>query len=275
MKKLLFIVVLVLLFTPLFNVSAQGNYDSLSKYIIRAGDTLWSISQSFDVDISLLLNINPELADKNIIKVGQKLNVPTRMQIHKIHSGDTLWSISKRYKIDINKITALNNIKQADLIEVGTTLIIPAKKSYDDKNKTNSFKNNNYLRSSVSYQEDDFIWPTKYRRITSPFGKRWGRMHEGIDIAVPKGSLVKAAKSGRIIKSRYIRGYGNVIYIDHGSGIMTRYAHNSRLLVSEGEKVYKGQAIAYSGNTGRSTGPHLHFEIRINGQAVNPISYLD
>ena len=118
-----------------------------------------------------------------------------------------------------------------------------------------------------------FIWPVS-GPVTSPFGMRWGRMHEGIDISVPEGTPVHAAASGRVILAAYTGGYGNYTCIDHGGGLSTCYAHQSSFAVSSGQSVQQGQVIGYSGNTGSSTGPHLHFEVRVNGSAVDPMGYL-
>jgi murein DD-endopeptidase MepM/ murein hydrolase activator NlpD len=122
-------------------------------------------------------------------------------------------------------------------------------------------------------------WPVS-GRISSPFGWRMHpilrkkKYHSGIDLAIPSGTAVKAADGGRVLVSGWQGGYGNFIAIDHGKGISTCYGHNSRLLVRAGEWVKKGQTIAFSGNTGLSTGPHLHFEVRVNGNPVNPLGYL-
>lgn len=123
------------------------------------------------------------------------------------------------------------------------------------------------------------IWPAR-GRISSPFGWRMHpilksrRFHSGIDIAVPSGTPVQAADNGVVLISGWNGGYGYFIAIDHGKGISTAYAHNSRLLVKEGDVVTKGQTIALSGSTGWSTGPHLHFEVRENGTPVDPLKYL-
>jgi murein DD-endopeptidase MepM/ murein hydrolase activator NlpD len=118
-----------------------------------------------------------------------------------------------------------------------------------------------------------FIWPVA-GPMTSGFGPRWGRMHEGVDIGVGEGTPVAASAAGRVIIAGWSGGYGNLVVIDHGGGISTAYAHNSRLVVSVGQSVAQGSIIAASGNTGHSTGPHVHFEIRINGAAVDPLPYL-
>jgi murein DD-endopeptidase MepM/ murein hydrolase activator NlpD len=118
-----------------------------------------------------------------------------------------------------------------------------------------------------------FIWPA-HGVMTSPFGWRWGRMHEGIDIAVPSGTPVVAAASGTVIVAGWMGGYGNLVVVDHGIGIATAYGHNTSIAAGVGQQVAQGQLIAYSGNTGNSTGPHIHFEVRINGSAVDPLGYL-
>ena len=111
-------------------------------------------------------------------------------------------------------------------------------------------------------------------KITSKFGIRRGRRHNGIDIKAPEGTPVRASESGKVIFSGYIRGYGNVIIIKHKGGWYTVYAHNKYNVVKKGEWVKKGQVIAYVGRTGRATAPHLHFEIRRGKKPVNPLRYI-
>jgi murein DD-endopeptidase MepM/ murein hydrolase activator NlpD len=118
-----------------------------------------------------------------------------------------------------------------------------------------------------------YQWPVS-GPVTSPFGWRWGRMHEGIDIAVPSGTPVHASAAGTVIYAGWMEGYGNFVIIDHGGGIATAYGHNTSVAVAVGQTVSQGQVIAYSGSTGHSTGPHVHFEVRVNGQAVDPLGYL-
>jgi murein DD-endopeptidase MepM/ murein hydrolase activator NlpD len=118
-----------------------------------------------------------------------------------------------------------------------------------------------------------FIWPV-HGVFTSGFGWRWGRMHEGIDLAVPNGTPVVAAAAGTVIVAGWTGGYGNLVVVDHGNGIATAYGHNTYVTVAPGQAVAQGQLIAYSGNTGHSTGPHVHFEVRVNGSAVDPLGYL-
>jgi murein DD-endopeptidase MepM/ murein hydrolase activator NlpD len=117
-----------------------------------------------------------------------------------------------------------------------------------------------------------FIWPVN-GSLTSPFGPRWGRMHEGVDIAAPGGTPIRAAKAGTIVLAEPYGGYGNYTCIDHGGGVSSCYAHQSAFAMTAGS-VGQGQVIGYVGNTGASFGDHLHFEIRINGAAVDPLGYL-
>jgi murein DD-endopeptidase MepM/ murein hydrolase activator NlpD len=118
-----------------------------------------------------------------------------------------------------------------------------------------------------------FVWPV-HGVLTSGFGWRWGRMHEGVDIAVSNGTPVVAAKAGVVIVAGWMGGYGNLVVVDHGGGVATAYGHNTSVTVGVGQPVEQGQLIAYSGSTGHSTGPHVHFEVRINGSAVDPMGYL-
>lgn len=121
-----------------------------------------------------------------------------------------------------------------------------------------------------------YIWPVEsgVYTITSRFGPRWGSFHSGVDLGMPTGNKIFAADGGVVTAAGYSGGYGYLVTIDHQNGMETRYAHNSQLLVNVGDKVFQGQEIAKSGNTGRSTGPHLHFEVRVNGDAKNPLDYL-
>jgi murein DD-endopeptidase MepM/ murein hydrolase activator NlpD len=117
------------------------------------------------------------------------------------------------------------------------------------------------------------VWPVS-GPITSPFGWRWGRMHEGIDIGVAEGTPIHAAAAGTVIYCGWEEGYGNFVVLDHGNNLATAYGHQSRIAVTCGQHVEQGDVIGYVGCTGHCTGPHLHFEVRVNGNAVDPMGYL-
>ena len=117
------------------------------------------------------------------------------------------------------------------------------------------------------------IWPVQ-GPIVSPFGMRWGRMHEGVDIGVPSGTPIHAAAAGTVIYAGWMSGYGNLVVIDHGHGLATAYGHQSAIAAGNGQSVSQGQVIGYVGCTGHCFGPHLHFEVRVNGAPVDPLGYL-
>ncbi len=138
----------------------------------------------------------------------------------------------------------------------------------DDKSLTNTD-----IQNDDTGKDDEFLNPT-LGVLTSNFGTRWGRLHSGIDIGADEGEAICAAKSGRVIFSGTADGYGNYIKIDHGGGLETAYGHCSVLAANVGDEVERGQTIAYVGSTGNSTGPHLHFEVKIDGEFKNPLDYV-
>ncbi|MCK5876014.1 MAG: M23 family metallopeptidase [Candidatus Marithrix sp.] len=117
-------------------------------------------------------------------------------------------------------------------------------------------------------------WPVRQGRVSSGYGKRWKRMHKGIDIAAKRGTPIFAVEAGVVVRSKYVGGYGRLVEIKHSKTYSTRYGHNSKNLVKAGDAVKRGQKIALVGSSGRSTGPHVHFEIRQAKIAINPIKYL-
>jgi murein DD-endopeptidase MepM/ murein hydrolase activator NlpD len=118
-----------------------------------------------------------------------------------------------------------------------------------------------------------FIWPVN-GPVVSGYGMRWGRLHEGIDISASTGTPIWAAAAGTVIYAGWLGGYGNLVVVDHGNGLATAYAHASAILVAVGQQVAQGETVSLVGSTGNSSGPHLHFEVRVNGVAVDPLLYL-
>lgn len=121
---------------------------------------------------------------------------------------------------------------------------------------------------------DIWLLPAKDYQVTSPFGLRWGTLHPGVDLAKPEGTPYYAAHAGTVTLARWYGGCGNAIIIDHGQGLETQYCHSSKLMVKEGQQVKAGDLLGLVGDTGYSFGPHLHFEVHINGQTVDPVPFM-
>ena len=244
------------------------------EYEVQPGDTLSEIAQEFNVEIEDIHRTN-ELRN-NTIYVGQTLNIPRRgigdgpqdevyqNTIHVVAPGDALSKISKRYGVSIETIKNANNLR-SDMIQIGKRLIIPYLQIGPSK--------------TFSLGKGAFIWPVN-GRISSRYGSRihpithQRHFHGGVDIAVRTGTNVLATAGGKVIRAGWISGFGKTVVLDHGNGITSLYAHNSRITVRVGQNVHVGQVVAKSGNTGRSTGPHLDFRIMRHQQTVNPLYYL-
>ena len=173
-----------------------------------------------------------------------------------LEAGADLRDLATRYNTTVAKISARNSALRA-----GVTLTI--------QENTQKEVSSGISGGSVPA----WHWPV-IGAISSVYGKRNGDFHHGLDIATPSGSLIQAARAGKVTKTGWFGVYGLTVMIDHGNGIQTLYAHNSKVLVKVGDSVKVGEGISMSGNTGNSTGPHLHFEIRQNGQTMNPENYL-
>ncbi len=234
-------------------------------HIVEAGQTLWDIARHYGIDIDTVVAAN-ELSDPQRLQVGQNLTILTvKGALHTVRAGDNLWDIARTYQVKTQEIVDANQLSDPSALKIGQKLVIPGGQAAAAQ-RYQLVGANGQLRRA-------FAWPAR-GRISSRYGTRWGRMHYGLDLAVPIGTPVRAAADGRITWSGGRGTYGNLVIIDHGMGVETRYAHNSRLAVKAGDQVKRGQIIAYSGNTGRSTGPHIHFEIRRRGKAVDPEKYL-
>lgn len=236
-----------------------------SRHVVVSGETLWEIAREHGVDVETLIGANPNISDPTRVKPGTTLLVPTKKgALHYVAPGESLWEIARTYGTNMEAIVRANDISDPSRLSVDQVLFIPGAAYSLDYRR---------LVSPEGRLLPHFWWPVS-GRISSRYGMRWGRMHHGIDIAVPVGTEVRAAAAGRIVYSGWSGGYGKLVIVDHGYGIQTRYGHNSRLLWSAGKRVSRGQVIALSGNTGNSTGPHVHFEIRYRGRTVDPLKYL-
>ncbi len=246
------------------------------EYIVQNGDTISSIAQSFSISQNTILWEN-NLTAYSIIRPGQKITIlPVSGIRHKVLSGDTLGKIAKKYSSDEESVIEFNKLASANDIRVGELLVIPGGKK-PQATQTYSLRKlappqNIPAESPNLGGSGKLLWPSACKRISQYYNFR----HHGVDIACEFGSEIKAADDGIVIKAQggYNGGYGIMVVIDHGGGKQTLYGHLSKFLVNVGDSVKSGDAVGVEGSTGRSTGPHVHFEIRINGVRVNPLSYI-
>jgi murein DD-endopeptidase MepM/ murein hydrolase activator NlpD len=197
-------------------------------------------------------------------------------QWYTVAAGDTVDAIARRYRVPQDDIIELNGLVDPDRLEVGQRLFLygveeVVRRLPRDKPDRPSAAG----QTAASKQAPSIGWPMNSGVLSSGYGERWGRPHKGIDIAADEGTPVYAAADGEVVFADASKGgYGNLVILKHTAGWMTIYGHNSRILVDEGDHVRQGAAIAEVGSTGRSTGPHLHFEIRIDSEAVDPLIHL-
>lgn len=238
-------------------------------HVVQPGETLSTIAERFEIAQDTILAAN-DLTNVHMLRVGERLTILSKDgALHRVQRGESLWQIARMYDAVLDDIIELNGITNPNRVMVSDEIFIPGIQAarIGKAVRTERLIDNNgrLLRA--------FSWPVT-GRISSTYGMRWGSMHHGVDVAVPTGTPVTAAAAGRVSFAGWNGGYGYLVSIDHGNRIETRYAHNSRIVVRVGQHVQRGDLIAYSGNTGRSTGPHVHFEIRQNGQSVDPMNYL-
>jgi murein DD-endopeptidase MepM/ murein hydrolase activator NlpD len=200
---------------------------------------------------------------------------------HVVERHQTLYRICKTYGVDIKEVASLNGITDHSKIQAGQRVFIPGAKKVlkveivlDDVVAEPGEKEQGKERPKTAHKKIDFIWPVE-GKFGDGFEDSERKRHQGIDITSPLGTPIKASNGGAVIYSgNTIKGYGNLIIVRHSEEFVSVYAHNQGNLVEEGASVEKGQIIGKVGQTGRATGPHLHFEIRRNNKPVDPLLYL-
>ncbi len=193
-----------------------------------------------------------------------------------VRPGDNLFRIGKAYDVAYEELARVNRIKDVSQIHVGQRIFIPGATRQLPVETITPVEPSPATPSMPEVPDssvDGFIWPVK-GTINSGFGPRGISSHDGIDIGAPEGTPIRAIEKGEVIYSDQLRGYGNIIIVRHTGGFISVYAHNEANLVREGQAVSRGEVIARVGNTGRVTGPHLHFEIRKHNAAQDPLRYL-
>jgi murein DD-endopeptidase MepM/ murein hydrolase activator NlpD len=192
-----------------------------------------------------------------------------------VERHQTLFRICKTYGVDIREVASLNRIMDHSRIQMGQRIFIPgASRVLNVEVYIEDVVEESIHQEKVAYKRPNFIWPVE-GKLSAVFDETESKMHKGIDLSALAGTPIKASGPGKAIYSgNTIRGYGNLIILRHSEEYVTIYAHNEVNLVEEGDWVERGQIIGRVGQTGRATGPHLHFEIRKNNKAVDPLLFL-
>ncbi len=266
----------------------EGGVDT-KIHTVEVGETLWTIAKMYDTTMEELIEANPD-GDPDKLQIGDEVKlIKTKPLLTVATVSNTTYEEVVKFESEVE----LNDSMYDNEKEVKV-----AGKEGKNKVVAKEVKHNGVLISKNVIEEKVMEKPVRELvvvgtkevpktratgtlamatrgRISSRYGSRNGRMHKGLDIAASMGSPIYAADGGKVVSAGWSGNYGYLVEIDHENGMRTKYAHCSKLLVSAGDRVYKGQEIAKVGNTGRSTGPHLHIEVLKNGSNVNPSAYLN
>lgn len=282
---------------------------SPTTVVVKDGQSVWDIASAYGVSVESIIAAN-DLRNADLIQPGLRLLIPRagaalpaqKPAVQKpaaqkapskaaspsktqparqprpawvvVRQGQTLSEIAEEQGTSVGALVSANGLRSAEFIREGQRLVIPGRQVASRARRLTIASPVPVSRTqAVVARVSGFLWPAR-GVLTSRFGWRWRQHHDGIDIAAPRGAPIHAAKAGRVIFAGWYYGYGRAIIIDHGGGLTTLYGHTSKLLASNGQAVQAGEVIARVGCTGHCSGSHLHFEIRVNGKAVNPLKYL-
>jgi murein DD-endopeptidase MepM/ murein hydrolase activator NlpD len=238
-----------------------------AAHVVMPGETLTAIERLYQVDVAAIRRANDLSSDQ--IRAGQRLLIPgvAPLRRHIVVQGDSLWELGARYGVDIESLLQANaTVDNPGHLQIGQELVIP----HGAIAVATAVEAGTLPDPAL---DGEFAWPV-LAPISSEFGPRWGRNHNGLDLAANMGDSIKAARDGEVLLAGIVQGYGETVILQHTDGTRTLYAHCSKLLVKQGQQVKQGQVIALVGSTGQSTGPHLHFEIIVNDKPRNPLTYL-
>lgn len=266
----------------------QKGTDEEKTHVVEKGESFWSIAQKYNITVDELEQANPDKKPKrlqpndelSLIVPKPYLTVVTHEEANYVENVkyDTKYEYSsKLYKDETRtqrngtygKKEVVAKVEKHNGVEVAKEIISETLVS-DPKSKI-VLKGTKEIPPTIG--KGTFIRPTK-GRLTSAFGSRWGKFHYGVDLASRTGTPIKAADGGIVTFAGWKGTYGLMVEIDHGGGFKTRYAHCSKIYVKQGQKVYQDKTVAAVGNTGRSTGPHVHFEVLKYGKPQNPYDYI-
>ncbi len=258
---------------PITTVQNRQRQD-IELYTVQSGNTVLGIAAQFGINPETIQWANPSLeSNPDLLRIGDTLTIlPVDGVLHNVVSGDTLSSIAAKYKVETAAIVTLdlNGLASLDApLSVGRQLVVPGGQKTFVTRQVAVY--NGPIPQGAFKGTGSFAWPAS-GQVTQQY---WSG-HPAVDIGAFIGAPVKAADSGYVIAASggWNDGYGNMVLIDHGNGFVSLYSHLSSIFVRQGESVGMGQQVGAVGNTGNSTGPHLHFEIRYQGIPRNPFGYL-
>ena len=259
-------------------------------YIVQQGDTAASIAARHGLQLESLLWNNPELrTDPNFLYVGEELTIPSRDGIlYTVQLGDTLLDIADVYQADVESIVGLsgNQLGDADSVLDGAVLLLPGavpppppppavtpEPFFAAAAPDEGYGGDSAAAAGAVYS--GFMWPVG-GSLNDYFGapRGGGTYHSGLDVGADSGTPIAAAAGGQVVLASSGYGYGNYVIVRHDNGYETLYAHLTEIYVVQGQWVAQGEAVGTVGSTGWATGPHLHFEVRVGGASVDPLSYL-
>jgi murein DD-endopeptidase MepM/ murein hydrolase activator NlpD len=265
------------------DLEKRGKPLEITAYVVKDGDTLWSISNQFNLELDTIIGSN-KLSNINMLKPGTTLRIPNQDGIFvKVSKKDTVAELADKYGSFKESIYVANQLDHNVSLVAGKEIFLPGAKIAAVAESSSSgekrITSRGTRRAIVVISSGRLRWPVM-GQISSSFGWRrspFGRrrvFHSGLDIRAPRGRGIVAAGDGRIVYAGWMSGYGKAIVVSHAGGIATLYGHCSSLVAGNGDYVHAGQLIARVGSTGRSTGNHLHFEVRRNGAPMSPLRYL-
>ena len=251
-------------------------------HVVVSGDTLSALAHHYRLSLKNLATAN-NLKPPYALKVGQKLKIPGERR-HRVVAGDTVYRLSLAYDTDLISLVQLNRLAPPYKVVPGQILLIPDKHQVTGGHLVAEAPGSASSGATAGGKLPDpppltggkFIWPVSGRVILGFGPKSGGQQNDGINIAAPRGSPVRAAENGVVAYSgNELRGFGNLVLIKHRDGWTTAYAHVDQLLVRRGEQVKRGQLIGRVGSTGSVARPQLHFEVRKGARAVDPVTMLE
>jgi lipoprotein NlpD len=211
-----------------------------------------------------------------VVAAGALAGCAAKTLEHRVKPGENLYRIGLAYGVTHQQLAEANSLRNPDRIEIGQVIRIPGANRELPVNTITPIRarDDRPPLKDIPAGPKAFAWPVRGASLSSGFGPRGATHHDGIDLAVPVGTPVQAARAGRVLYSDELRGYGNIVILEHEGGWATVYAHNQENLVRAGEVVRQGDVIGSVGETGQTTGPNLHFEIRKDNVARNPLFFL-